>query len=57
MKAKEFIKYTTLAPLYAVEATAECVVNIARVMQGKDILGYNETKNDFDDYFEDEEDN
>lgn len=57
MKAKEFIKYATLAPLYAVEATAECVVNIARVMQGKDILGYNENQNDFDDYFEDEEDN
>lgn len=56
MKTKEFIKYATLAPLYAVEATAECVVNIARVMQGKDIIGYNENQNDFDDYFEDEED-
>ena len=55
MKTKEFIKYVTLAPLYAVEATAECVVNIARVIQGKDILGYNENENDFDDYFEEED--
>lgn len=55
MKTKEFIKYVALAPLYAVEATAECVVNIGRVLRGKDIIGYNENENDFDDYFEEED--
>lgn len=55
MKTREFIKYATLAPLYALEATAECVVNIARVIQGKDIIGYDESQNDFDDYFEEED--
>lgn len=54
MKTKEFIKYATLAPLYALEATAECIVNVGRVLRGKDILGYDENKNDFDDYFEEE---
>lgn len=52
MTTKEFIKYATLAPLYAVEATAECVVNIGRVLRGKDIIGYDKYEDDFDDYFE-----
>lgn len=55
MNTREFIKYVTLAPLYALAATAECVVNVARVMEGKDILGYDENQNDFDDYFEEED--